>query len=145
MLGGRMQVRDGMTATVLVVGPGHTLRQTAKLMRERKVGAAVVHDDDGQGPSILTERDILESVALGQDPDVELAGEHLTTNAVVASPDWSLDEAAGAMLRGGFRHLIVIDRGEVAGVLSVRDVVRCWTDDGAICDVPPSATVGSTA
>ena len=66
-----MQVRDGMTATVLVVGPGHTLRQTAKLMRERKVGAAVVHDDGGQGPSILTERDILESVALGQDPDVK--------------------------------------------------------------------------
>ena len=63
-------------------------------MRERKVGAAVVHDDDGQGPSILTERDILDSVALGQDPDVEMAGEHLTTNAVVASPDWSLDEAA---------------------------------------------------
>ena len=62
------------------------MRQTAKLMRERKVGAAVVHDDDGQGPSILTERDILDSVALGQDPDVEVAGDHLTQNAVVADP-----------------------------------------------------------
>lgn len=122
-----MQVRDGMTATVLVVGPGHTLRQTAKLMRERKVGAAVVHDDDGQGPSILTERDILESVALGQDPDVEVAGDHLTTNAVVAAPEWSLDEAATAMLRGGFRHLIVSDGGGVVGVLSMRDIVGCWS------------------
>jgi CBS domain-containing protein len=122
-----MQVRDGMTATVLVVGPGHTLRQTAKLMRDRKVGAAVVHDDDGQGPSILTERDILESVALGQDPDVELAGDHLTQNAVVAGPDWSLDDAAGAMLRGGFRHLIVSEGPSVVGVLSMRDVVSCWS------------------
>jgi CBS domain-containing protein len=122
-----MQVRDGMTATVLVVGPGHTLRQTARLMRERKVGAAVVHDSDGQGPSILTERDILESVALGQDPDVEVAGDHLTTNAVVADPDWSLDEAAAAMLRGGFRHLIVCDNGPVVGVLSMRDIVGCWS------------------
>ena len=122
-----MQVRDGMTATVLVVGPGHTMRQTARLMRERKVGAAVVHDDGGQGPSILTERDILESVALGQDPDVELAGDHLTANAVVADPDWSLDEAAGAMLRGGFRHLIVSEAGGVVGVLSMRDIVGCWS------------------
>jgi CBS domain-containing protein len=122
-----MQVRDGMTATVLVVGPGHTLRQTAKLMRERKVGAAVVHDDDGQGPSILTERDILVSVALGQDPDVEVAGDHLTTNAKVASPEWSLDDAAAAMLRGGFRHLIVSEGGSVIGVLSMRDIVGCWS------------------
>lgn len=122
-----MQVRDGMTATVLVVGPGHTLRQTARLMRERKVGAAVVHDDDGQGPAILTERDILESVALGQDPDVETAGEHLTQNAVVAAPEWSLDDAASAMLRGGFRHLIVCEGPSVVGVLSMRDVVSCWS------------------
>src|SRR3954469_25550384 len=122
-----MLVRDGMTPAVLVVGPGHTLRQTAKLMRERKVGAAVVHDDDGQGPSILTERDILESVALGQDPDVEVAGDHLTTNAVVAAPEWSLDDAASAMLRGGFRHLIVSDGGAVGGVLSMRDIVGCWS------------------
>jgi CBS domain-containing protein len=125
-----MQVRDGMTATVLVVGPGHTLRQTAQLMHERKVGAAVVHDDDGQGPSILTERDILESVARGQDPDAEVAGNHLTTNAVVADADWSLNDAASAMLRGGFRHLIVSESGVVVGVLSMRDIVGCWSRAG---------------
>ncbi|HSP38741.1 MAG TPA: CBS domain-containing protein [Frankiaceae bacterium] len=122
-----MQVRDGMTPAVLVVGPGHTLRQTARLMRERKVGAAVVHDDGGQGPSILTERDILDAVALGQDLETEVAGDHLTANAVVADPDWSLDEAASAMLRGGFRHLIVSEAGSVVGVLSMRDIVGCWS------------------
>src|SRR3954465_15586018 len=104
-----MLVRDGMTPAGLGGGPGPTWRRPAKLMRERKVGAAVVHDDDGQGPAILTERDILESVALGQDPDVEVAGDHLTLNVVVADPDWSLDDAAAAMLRGGFRHLIVCE------------------------------------
>jgi hypothetical protein len=46
------------------------------------------------------------------------------------------------MVRGGFRHLIVLDRGDTVGILSVRDVVRCWTDDGAACPVPMSAVAG---
>jgi signal-transduction protein with cAMP-binding, CBS, and nucleotidyltransferase domain len=55
---------------------------------------------------------------------------------VFAAPDWSLEQAAVAMIRGGFRHLVVIEGGETIGVISVRDIVRCWTDDGAICEVP---------
>jgi CBS domain-containing protein len=121
-----MRVSDGMSALVLVIGPGHTLRQAAKLMANRKVGAAVVHDSDGAGYGILTERDVLMSLAADQNPDVEIAADHLTRDVVFAAPDWSLDTAAQAMLRGGFRHLVVTDDGDVAGVLSMRDVVRCW-------------------
>ena len=131
-----MQVRDGMSTVVLSVGPGHTLRQAAEQMARRKVGAAVVMDPDAEGPSILTERDILLAIGDGQDPDEELVRDHLTSEPMFAAPDWSLEQAAVAMTRGGFRHLIVVDGGEVAGVLSVRDVVRCWTDDGASCDIP---------
>src|ERR687885_2521544 len=134
-----MQVRDGMSDVVLTIGPGHTLRAAAKLMAERKVGAAVVIDPDGAGPGILTERDILQSLAAGQDPDTERVADHLTANVVAAGPDWSLEEAAVAMVRGGFRHLLVVDGAETIGVVSVRDIVRCWTDDGAICDVPEPA------
>jgi CBS domain-containing protein len=137
-----MQVRDGMSRTVLTVGPGHTLRAVARLMAERKVGAAVVMDPDGNGPGIITERDILVSVGSGQDPDAELVAEHLTRDVVFAAPDWSLEEAAAAMVRGGFRHLIVLDGAETVGILSVRDIVRCWTQDGAICAVPDRAAVG---
>jgi CBS domain-containing protein len=134
-----MQVRDGMSSMVLTVGPGHTLRAAAKAMSERKVGAAVVLDPDSAGPGILTERDVLDAIGQGQDPDVERVGDHLTSDVVFASPEWSLEEAAVAMVRGGFRHLIVCEASEIIGILSVRDVVRCWTDDGAICDVPPEA------
>jgi CBS domain-containing protein len=134
-----MQVRDGMSKVVLTVGPGHTLRQAAELMSKRHVGAAVVMDPESSGPGILTERDVLDSLAQGQDPDSEQVGDHMSPDIVFAAPDWSLEEAAVAMVKGGFRHLVVTDGGEIAGILSVRDIVRCWTDDGAICDVPESA------
>ena len=137
-----MQVQDGMSPMVLTVGPRHTLRAVARLMADRAVGAAAVMDPDGNGPGIITERDILLSVGAGQDPDSESVGDHLTTDVVYAAPNWSLEEAAAAMVRGGFRHLIVLERGETVGILSVRDVVRCWTEDGAICPVPDSAAVG---
>jgi CBS domain-containing protein len=108
-------------------------------MARRKVGAAVVLDPEDGGPTIVTERDVLESVAQGQDPDAERVCDHLTTNVVYAAPSWSLEEAAAAMVKGGFRHLIVVDGGEVCGLLSMRDIVRCWTDDGSTCEVPESA------
>jgi CBS domain-containing protein len=106
-------------------------------MADRGVGAAVVLDPDAMGPGIITERDVLISIAKGQDPDEERVADHLTAELVFAAPDWSLEQAAVAMVRGGFRHLIVIDGGETAGILSVRDIVRCWTDDGASCELPP--------
>ena len=135
-----MHVRDGMTTVVLTVGPHHTLREAARLMAQRKVGAAVVMDPDSPGPGIITERDVLDAVGAGQDVDAERVGEHLTAQIVFAAPDWSMEEAAVAMVRGGFRHLVVTEGGEIAGLLSMRDIVRRWTDDGAICEVPASAS-----
>ncbi len=134
-----MQVRDGMSDVVLTVGPGHTLRQAAALMHKRNVGAAVVMDPEASGPGIITERDVLSSVAVGEDPDAECVADHLTASLVFAGPDWSLEQAAAAMVRGNFRHLVVVEGGETVGVLSVRDIVRCWTDDGASCEIPQIA------
>jgi CBS domain-containing protein len=131
-----MQVRDGMSKLVLTVGPDHTLREAARLMADRGVGAAVVIDPEGEGPAIMTERDVLNAIGAGQDPDAEKVADHLTSDVVYAAPDWPLEQAAAEMVRGRFRHLIVTDGADVVGVLSVRDVVRCWTDDGAACEVP---------
>ena len=131
-----MQVREGMSSLVLTIGPGHTIRDAATRMTERGVGAAVVVDEEQPGPGIITERDILQCIGSGQNPDTERVCEHLSPKVTYAAPDWSLERAADAMVRGGFRHLVVVDGGEVIGVLSMRDIVRCWTDDGASCDVP---------
>jgi CBS domain-containing protein len=121
-----MRVRDAMSTVVLTIGPEHSLREAARQMAARKVGAVAVLDPEGQGIGILTERDILYAIGAGQDPDTERAGEHLTNELVFASPDWTLEAAAEAMVRGGFRHLIVLDGGEVTGIVSVRDIVRVW-------------------
>jgi CBS domain-containing protein len=122
-----MRVRDAMSTLVLTIGPEHTLREASRQMAARKVGAVAVLDPDSHGIGILTERDILYALGAGQDPDIERAGAHLTTDLVFASPDWTLDQAAEAMVRGGFRHLIVLDGNEVSGIVSVRDIVRVWS------------------
>jgi CBS domain-containing protein len=127
-----MLVRDAMSTVVLTIGPAHTLRQAARLMSARRVGAAVVLDPDTCGLGILTERDILNAIGTGLDPDRETAQKHTTTDVVFAAPQWTLAEAASAMVGGGFRHLVVLDDGHgPAGMVSVRDIVRCWLPNQA--------------
>jgi CBS domain-containing protein len=126
-----MQVRDAMSKAVLELGPDHTLRKAAQLMAARRVGSAVVSDPEGEGLGIITERDILNALAEGLDPDTARTADHITWDVVYAGPHWTLEEAAAAMVRGGFRHLVVMDGDEVLGVISVRDILRCWVRNGA--------------
>ncbi|MBF6619651.1 MAG: CBS domain-containing protein [Patulibacter sp.] len=124
-----MLVQDAMTPLEVEVGVAHTLRQAAQLMAARGVGSAIVNDPDGAGPGIITERDILQAFAKGPGAGESRVGEYLTASAVYAEPDWSLDHAAAAMIDGGFRHLVVMRGGSVAGVISVRDIVRAWAGE----------------
>jgi CBS domain-containing protein len=132
-----MQVRDGMSEVVLTVGPTHTLREAASMMAEKQIGAALVSDDETPVARILTERDILLSIGAGEDPDAERVGDHMSDRVIAASPDWSLERAAAEMSRRGIRHLVVYDGSELAGVLSMRDIVRVWTSDGATSGMTP--------
>jgi CBS domain-containing protein len=132
-----MQVRDGMSEVVLTVGPSHTLREAATMMVEKGIGAALVTDDERPVPCIVTERDILNSLGAGEDPDRELVSEHMSEGLVAASPDWSLEHAASEMSTRGIRHLVVFDEGSLVGVLSIRDIVRVWTSAGATSGMTP--------
>ena len=137
-----MLVRDGMNQIVVTVGTHHTLREAARRMTEHQVGAAVVLDNEGMGPGIITERDLLRSNGLGQDTDHELVRDHLADKLIYAYADWSLEQAAEAMTRDGFRHVIVLEGGDAVGILSMRDIVRCWLTEGASCDVMPQSATG---
>jgi CBS domain-containing protein len=133
------RVRDAMAKPVLVVGPDHTLRQVAQRMAERRVGSAIVHDPDSEGVGIVTERDLLYAIGAGADPDVVPVAGHITWDVVYAGPDWTLVEAAAAMARGGFRHLVVMDGADVLGVISVRDIMQQWaTAVGSAPRTPPT-------
>ena len=132
-----MQVKEGMSPVVLTVGPGHTLRDAAARMSEKKTGAAIVIDEESPAPRIITERDILLSVGAGQDPDAESVGDHMSDSVIAAAPDWSLERAAAEMSRRGIRHLVVYDGPDLVGVLSMRDIVRVWTSEGATSGMTP--------
>jgi CBS domain-containing protein len=126
-----MEVREGMSKVVLTLGPGHTLRDAARRMSEKGVGAAVVIDEEYQGPRIISERDILTSIGRGEDPDSVRISDHMSDTLITAAPDWSLERAAMEMSQRHIRHLVVVEGGELLGVLSMRDIVRVWTSEGA--------------
>ncbi|HXE98896.1 MAG TPA: CBS domain-containing protein [Solirubrobacterales bacterium] len=140
-----MEVREGMSNVVLTVGPGHTLRDAAERMVEKGVGAAVVIDDEYPGPRIISERDILNSVGRGENPDSESVGEHMSDTLIAAAPDWSLERAAMEMAKRHIRHLVVVESGELVGILSMRDIVRVWTSEGATSGMTPPESEATTA
>jgi signal-transduction protein with cAMP-binding, CBS, and nucleotidyltransferase domain len=126
-----------MSGVVLTIGPSHRLREAAQKMTERGVGAAIVIDDEAPGPRIISERDILNSVGRGEDPDAETVSNHMSETVITAAPDWSLERAAAEMSKRHIRHLVVVDNGEAVGVLSMRDIMRCWTSEGATSGMSP--------
>src|SRR5918997_2940372 len=126
-----MEVRQGMSSVVLTVGPSHTLREAAQRMSDKGVGAAVVIDEEAPGPRVVSERDILNSIGRGEDPDAERVSGHMSDTVISAAPDWSLERAAVEMSRRHIRHLVVVEGGELVGILSMRDIMRVWTSDGA--------------
>ena len=125
-----MKVQDAMTQNVLTLTPGRTLREAAEFMCKNNVGAAVILDPEMPGPGIITERDLVRALGKGSDPDSEQVKDHLTSAAVYADGDWDLEEAADAMAARGFRHLVVLRDGDVAGIISMRDLIHVWRPAG---------------
>ena len=132
-----MEVREGMSKVVLTVGPGHTLRDAARMMADKGVGAAIVIDEEAPGPGIISERDVLISIGRGEDPDAERVGDHMSGSVITAAPDWSLERAAADMAARGIRHLVICEDSGIVGVLSMRDIMRVWTSDGATSAMTP--------
>ncbi|MDA8313377.1 MAG: CBS domain-containing protein [Actinomycetota bacterium] len=123
-------IRDVLQSAVVSIDRTMTLRGAAIAMRREGIGALAVMDaDEVQG--IVTERDIVEALARGEDPDetrvvdVESVGPRFLTLAD------SVPAAAQIMLAVGCRHLPVVDDGVAIGIVSIRDVVRALLAQGS--------------
>jgi CBS domain-containing protein len=132
-------VRDAMNPVGVTVGSSHTMREAARRMIAGRTGAAIVLDPELPAPGIVTERDLLRCVGEGCDLDLETVGAHLTANVVYAEADWPLERAAEQMTNGGFRHVLVLEAGELIGILSMRDVVSSWVRSGAAAQLAATA------
>ena len=135
-----MRVKDAMSPISAIVGPQHTLQQAAKRMVQHATGAAVVLDGSLPGPAVVTERDLLRAVAGGLDPADTYVEDHMTGELVTAAPDWPITAAAAIMVKHGVRHVLVFEGSELAGILSMRDVVRV----GGLAPASASAAASST-
>ena len=106
---------------VVSLGEEATAREAARLMREHNVGAVLIVDEDAL-KGILTVNDMTYSVvAEGRDPDKTVLRGIMTPNPDWISSDTTAIEALRLMQDGGYRHLPVVDKGEIVGVVSRRD------------------------
>jgi CBS domain-containing protein len=126
-----LHVRDAMSTEPLSARRRDTVAEAARRMRERDVHGALVEPEGGDTTGIVTARDVLELVAAGGDPSRVPVEEAFTAEPRTAEPDWTLERAAEAMVEGGFRHLVVVEGGSVAGVISIRDIVAAWSEPRA--------------
>jgi CBS domain-containing protein len=122
-------IADVMTRELLRASPDESLAEAAQHMVGRGVGAVLVLDGD-RLEGILTERDILKAVAMGVTESARVR-DWMTTHPETIDASDDTGHAAALMIHGGFRHLPVLDGEAVAGIISIRDLMRVALDDSA--------------
>jgi CBS domain-containing protein len=124
-----MNIQEVMDTELLTIAPETTLREAAQRMSGQNVGAALLLDAAiGSYLGIITERDLLNAIAAGDDPDVRRIADSATSNIVTVSADASLEQAAEKMIKGGFRHLLVVSSGDAIGIVSMRDLIIAFVE-----------------
>lgn len=122
-------LRDLVQGGAVTVPPEATLREAAVVMAREEIGAVVVVVE-GRVGGVLSERDVVQAVANGDEVDDDRAEDVMAMEVVTASVDDTVAEAAQKMLEGSIRHLPVVDGDKVAGVVSIRDVLAAYCGAG---------------
>jgi len=122
-------VSEHMSQDLLTVSAGDRLGEAAKRMVARGVGAVLVMEGD-RLECILTERDLMRAVATGYSDDAQVR-DWMTRQPETVEASDATDHAASLMIHGGFRHLPVVDQGRVAGIISIRDLMRVALADSS--------------
>jgi CBS domain-containing protein len=119
-------VREVMKAGLYSVRPSTTVGEAISLMAQNRIGSALVMEG-GKLIGIFTERDTVRAISQSHDaPDHEISS-WMTRDPKTVSPDVEVDTALRTMLDNGFRHLPVVEGGEVIGMVSMRDLAELTT------------------
>jgi CBS domain-containing protein len=124
-------LRDLVSGSPFICGPDTTLLEVAKSMVDRGHGSVAVIDGRAL-VGIVTERDVVRAVADGVDLVSETVRSRMAAEPDVFGPDVDVFEAGEFLLEGGYRHLPVVEDGNLLGVVSLRDLlgaVLASTDD----------------
>lgn len=120
---------DAMTVRVVTVSPDERVQVAIARMLEENVGAAVVCEGH-RLVGIFTERDVLARiVAAGRDPATTRIADVMSTQLIVADVAEACEICQQRMQQARVRHLIVLEEGRLAGVLSIRDLMAVDLDE----------------
>lgn len=114
---------------VYTAGPEQTIREALALLAEHNVGALVVVDRDGRLIGILSERDIVREAVRDERLFDRTVGDLMTTRIIAGTPEDDLMAVAHTMTELRIRHLPVVDRGRLVGIVSIGDVVKAQRDE----------------
>jgi CBS domain-containing protein len=122
----------GLLATkgpkVVTIGPDATVRQALALLAEHNIGALVVVDEATRPVGILSERDVVRAAARDEDVFGRPVNRLMTRDVIVGSPQDDLPSVGSTMTEKRIRHLPVVDRGRLVGMVSIGDVVKAQRD-----------------
>jgi CBS domain-containing protein len=113
---------------VVTIRPQQDLREAARLLAEHNIGALVVVNEAGRLAGIISERDIIRAAARLEDPLSRPVGEIMTREVIIGVPQDDLMAVAHTMTEKRFRHLPIVDHGELVGILSMKDIVKYQRD-----------------
>jgi CBS domain-containing protein len=122
-------IANHMSRDLLVIDPEERVAEAARRMVGRGVGAVLVMEGESL-EGILTERDVLKAVASGLAEDARVR-EWMTKHPETIDGSEATGQAAALMIHGGFRHLPVVEDGKIAGIVSIRDLMRVTLEDSA--------------
>jgi CBS domain-containing protein len=123
-------VGEIMTGSVFSIEPSMTVAEAATVMGERKIGSAVVLEDEKLA-GIFTERDIVRALGEHFDAAGHPVSEWMTANPMTVPPETPVQEALNTMLERGFRHLPVVENEQILGIVSMRDLTRAGVGGGS--------------
>ena len=110
---------------VITIEPTVTLSAAVKVLADHRIGAVVVVGADRQVAGILSERDIVRALAeRGPSVLAEPVGQVMTRKVVTCGEGDTVGAIMERMTEGKFRHVPVLDRGRLVGVVSIGDVVK---------------------